>query len=143
MSAQDVLNVMEEEIQALHALLALVRQQQHALVHGEIEAFTRTVPDQTRLMGHLKVLERRRGAAAAACAPEGSEEIRSARSTLRALVEQVHRVNHQNRTLIRRSLTLIRQQLQLFFGAAPEPATYTGTGDYAAPAPRQLLNTTI
>lgn len=144
MQTYDMITIVKGELDNTKDLLSLIKQQQHMLIHGQYENVEENVALQQKTVARIKAIERyRRNMPVETLPAAEATQLENVRKTLRESAAEIKRVNRQNRQLIRRSLSLVRQQLQLFVGSDQQTDGYTVNGDYSASVPRQVLNTTV
>ena len=144
METFNMMTIMKGELDNLNELLSMAKQQQHFLVHGQFESVQEKVTLQNKTVVRLKTIERYRNNMPASASSEvDPAQLEKLKDAFRSVVEQVKHVNQQNRQLIRRSLSMVRQQLQYLVTSDDQVAGYTDRGDYASSVPRKMLNTTV
>jgi flagella synthesis protein FlgN len=151
-----VSRALQDESAALRTLVALLRDEQHALVYGEIEQIgllaepkaqslfelSRLGAARERMLAEYGLAADRTGMQSFLSNPDfGAIELEREWRELLALTQSAHQINAINGTLIATRLGSTHQALNTLLGAARLPETYTPEGStvsFRAARPRAV-----
>lgn len=154
MPSTSPLSRLQEELQAMQALLELTREEQPLLIGAEIEALAELTPRKTALVGQLARCAAARHAQLAAAgfpaseagmaawlAAPGNEDGDAPWSALLACTRQAKELNRVNGMLINKHMAHARSSLDALRPAAQSNhTTYGPSGQTSnAPASRKLV----
>ncbi len=140
---ESVVGLLQEEADLHRRLLGLAREEQRALVRGDVEGLQKIVAEQERLVGQVRALEQARRQLLDLVAervgrqveeltlrelvylspPDVGRRLAEQREVLTGLLQQLADVNKANALLIRSHLEQIQTVISLLAGAADGPAS--------------------
>ncbi len=140
---ESVVGLLREETEAHRRLLELAREEQRALVRGDVEALQRLVAEQEQLVGAVRGLERARmqllelvaeragrpveglslRELVSSCPPDVGRRLEDQRQQLSEVLRELADVNKANALLVRAHLDYTRHLVGLLAHAAEGPAS--------------------
>ncbi len=135
---ESVVGLLQEEAEAHRRLLELAREEQRALVRGDVAELQRVVAAQEEVVGHVRSLERARmqllelvaervgrpveglslRELVAACPPDVGRRLNEQREQLVAVLRELADVNKANALLVRAHLEYVQHLASLLARAA-------------------------
>ena len=150
MHSQDLsklVDILTGEVDLLRKLYFALKDEQDALVRGDVEGITGRVEGQIGIIKDLAVLEEERRAAFRAMCPEEApdaeiklgtiidlaggaqaEHLETMRSSMRDVLKSLGEVNRQNDVLIRQSLSYVDRTLRALAGENAGSEVYNARG---------------
>lgn len=140
---ESVVGLLQEEADLHRRLLELAREEQRALVRGDVDGLQRLVAEQERLVGQVRVLERARRQLLELVAerlrrpvdeltlrelvrlspPDVGRRLAELREVLTRLLQELADVNKANALLVRSHLEHVQTVVSLLAGAAGGPTS--------------------
>ncbi|MBM3328383.1 MAG: flagellar protein FlgN [Calditrichaeota bacterium] len=139
--------LIREEEHVLEEFLDCLNRQREAIIQNQMDAFDTSVREQESLIGRIRQLEDGRikvvkeVAAAAGTEDdititrlielnlgESSDDLKSLKTVLSRLVEKVRKANRVNQYLIKRSLSFIERNIDLFIDEGDTAMVYQPNG---------------
>jgi len=140
---ESVVGLLQEEADLHRRLLELAREEQRALVRGDVDGLQRLLAEQERLVGHVRALERARRQLLELVAerlrrpvdeltlrelvrlspPDVGQRLAEQREVLTRLLQELADVNKANALLVRSHLEHVQTVVSLLAGAAGGPAS--------------------
>ena len=159
----DLIDLLEQEIEAFRRLLDLLSEQQGAIVHRRIDDFRENVTEEEELILRMRDLERDRASKAETLSDTlgiGPGKLTLAEITqivedryavrlselrrgLLALTEKVKNTNAVNRFLIEQGLHFVERNIQLLTGGEHLGSRYVRTGKIVPSAGKQMVDRVI
>lgn len=134
MSAKEIQDLMEQEIEMLKRLLALAQDKKEAILHDDLEKLTSIVKaEEAELMAVNSFLDRNHPhlTQASACPPLEQEK--------EVLTRQIKELNLLNQELLEDSLALVKYSLRVIHGDE-ENNMYGSTGNVESPSNKSVIN---
>jgi len=142
-----LVDILTGEVDLLRKLYFALKDEQDALVRGDVEGITDRVEGQIGIIKDLAVLEEERRAAFRAMCPEEppdaeiklntiidlaggeqAEHLETMRSSMRDVLKSLGEVNRQNDVLIRQSLSYVDRTLRALAGENAGSEVYNASG---------------
>lgn len=145
---ENLIDVLDQESEEYEALLGLCRKKTPVIVSGNLEELTRITDEEQTIAGRVNKLDHKRQEIYADIANVINKDVKTLKLTdliamlekrpseqqklaqtydrLRAVVQEVKRVNEQNRILLQNALEMIEFDMNMLQSrnAAPEGANY-------------------
>lgn len=153
-----LVSLIREEEETLQQFLDCLSQQKESIVSNKFDQFDKTVQLQERLIQRIRELESGRVEVVGSIARlagtdadltitrliemnlgESSEELRLLKKTLAGLIEKIKKANKVNQYLIKRSLTFIQRNIDMFIDESDVSEMYLPNGSRQQRGPSRLL----
>ena len=145
----DLRTLLKRQVENLRDLEVVLREQRDVLARRDVPGILESIRRQEECLNRVQAIERSRSdlmgrisgrmgvdpggmtlkKLAESVDPETGAELRSMGEAIRATMEDIGRVNRNNRRLIKNSLAFIREMLGAVTGKGPEKSTYGSSGD--------------
>ncbi len=155
---EQLVGLIREEEDVLVEFLDCLILQKECIVSNKFDQFDETVQSQERLIRRIRELESGRVEVVGSIARiagtdadltitrlielnlgESSEELRSLKRTLAGLIEKIKKANKVNQYLIKRSLSFIQRNIDMFIDETDSSETYLPNGSRQQRGPSRLL----
>lgn len=156
--AERLINLIKDEEDVLESFLDCLTRQKECIVNNQIDQFDETVQEQERLIVRIRELETGRIDVVRSIANfagseddvtltrliemnlgETSEELKSLKKTLAGLIERVKRANRVNQYLIKRSLSFVERNMDMFIDEGDLSLVYLPNGARRPRKPGRIL----
>jgi flagellar biosynthesis/type III secretory pathway chaperone len=142
-----LVDLIKTEEDVLERFLNCLNEQKESIISNKIDLFDETVQEQERLIRRIRELEASRvemvGSIARVAGTdsdltitrlielnlgESSEELKSLKRTLSGLIEKIKKANRVNQYLLKRSLSFIQRNIDIFIDEADTSTVYLPNG---------------
>lgn len=150
--------LIRDEEEVLELFLDCLTHQKECIVTNQVEQFDETVQQQERLIARIRELEAGRGEVVGSIARqagtevdltitrliemnlgESSDELKSLKRTLAGLIERIKKANRVNQYLIKRSLSFVQRNIEMFIDEGDLTAIYLPNGSRRPRGASRLL----
>lgn len=155
---EQLVGLIREEEEVLGQFLDCLTLQKECIVTNQFDQFDETVLNQENLIKRIRALESGRIEVVSSIARiagtdadltitrlielnlgESSEELRSLKKTLAGLIDRIKKANKVNQYLIKRSLSFIQRNIDMFIDETDATEMYLPNGSRQQRGPSRLL----